>query len=123
VTPPIFALCSADTTLQGLLTTDEGHFALYPFGEAPQLTARPYAVWQVVGGEPENYLGNVPDIDGMSLQIDVYAAEAEVARTVARALRTVIELEAYVVGYNGEWRDTETRAYRCSFTVDWLVDR
>lgn len=121
--PPIFALCSADTTLQGLLTTYDGHFALYPFGEAPQLVARPYVVWQIVDGEPENYLGDAPDMDAMSIQLDVYAAEAADAREVATALRAVVEIVAHVVRYNGEWRDPETRAYRCSFTVDWLIDR
>jgi hypothetical protein len=121
--PPIFELCSADTTLQGLLSTPDGNFALYPFGEAPQLGGRPYVVWQLIGGEPENYLGSIPDIDTFTLQLDVYAALVAEAREVAVALRAVVEDVAHVVQYNGEWRDPETRSYRCSFTVDWFVDR
>jgi len=120
---PIFALCSSDTTLQGLLSDDAGRFQLYPFGEAPQLGAKPYAVWQVVGGSPENYISNVPDIDSYSIQIDVYAREASAAREAVRALMGVIEYVAHVFNYIDERRTTETRAYRCSFTVDWFVDR
>jgi len=121
--PPIFELCSADTTLQGLLSDDLGRFQLYPFGEAPQLGAKPYAVWQLVGGGPENYISNVPDIDQVTVLVDTYAKEASMAREVSAALVAAIESVAHVVRHNGEWRDPETRAYRCSFTVDWFVER
>lgn len=123
MTPPIFEVCSADTSVQSLLTDDEGRLQVYPFGEAPQLGARPYAVWQVVGGSPENYISQTPDIDGYTLQVDVYAVQARDAREVAQAVQAAIEPVAHVVRHNGEWRDPETRAYRVSFTVDWFVNR
>ena len=123
MTPPIFVLCSADTTLQGLLTSGAGHFKLYPFGEAPELTDDPYVVWQVIDGSPENYISNVPDIDAYTIQVDVYADEASESRAIAAAIQNVIESVAHVTRYNGEWRDPDTRAYRCSFSVDWFVDR
>ena len=96
---------------------------MYPFGDAPQLGSRPYAVWQVVGGEPENYLNQTPDIDGITVQVDVYAKLASDAREAATALQAAIEPVAHVVRFNGEWRDPETRSYRVSFTVDWFVKR
>lgn len=119
---PIFVVCYADTSVQSLLA-DGAQLRLYPFGEAPQDDAKPYAVWQVVYGSPENYLGNLPDIDSYGIQVDVYAKTASEARNVAMALRNAIEPVAHVVGWDGESRDPATRAYRHSFTVDWFVDR
>ncbi|EPN30837.1 hypothetical protein A245_45243, partial [Pseudomonas syringae pv. actinidiae ICMP 19096] len=49
---PIFAVCAADPAVQALLGTSPTR--LYPFGEAPEGVAKPYAVWQVIGGNPEN---------------------------------------------------------------------
>lgn len=119
---PIFTACYADTGVQTLLA-DGARLRLYPFGEAPQDDDRPYAVWQTVYGNPENYLGNVPDIDSYGIQVDVYAMTASAARSVARALRDAIEPFAHVVSWNGESRDPSTRSYRYSFTVDWFVGR
>lgn len=123
MTPPIFTVCAADTALATLLADGTGGIRLYPFGEAPQPEVEPYAVWQVIDGSPENYLSNLPDVDAYTLQVDVYAATVSAAREVAAAIRDAIESVAYVVRYNGEWREPETRSYRCSFSVDWLVDR
>ncbi|SFY16254.1 DUF3168 domain-containing protein [Azotobacter vinelandii] len=118
--PPIFSVVAADPAVTALLGSPP---RLYPFGEAPQGVASPYAVWQVVGGSPENYLGQRPDIDGMTLQIDVYAAAASAARAVAAALRDAIEPHAYITRWSGENRDPDTSNYRTSFDVDWLVPR
>lgn len=119
--PPIFETVSADSDVQTNLGSSPCRF--YPFGEAPQNVAKPYAVWQFISGSPENYLGQVPDIDSMSLQIDVYATTASNARDVAQALRDAIEPHAHIISWRGEDRDTETRNYRVSFDVDWLVSR
>jgi hypothetical protein len=99
------------------------HLKLYPFGEAPEGVTKPYAVWQTIGGNPENYLAGRPDTDGYTLQVDVYAKSGSGARTVADAISHAIELQAYVVRWGGETRDPETTLYRSSFDVDWLVQR
>lgn len=119
---PIFVVCSADTGVQALLGDTSG-FRLYPFGEAPQGEGKPYAVWQVVYGSPQNYIGGLPDMDSYGIQVDVYAPEAGVARDVAMALRDAIEPHAHIVNWDGESRDPSTRAYRVGFTVDWFVSR
>ena len=49
------------------------------------------AVWQTVGGAPENYLGNLPDADVCTVQVDVYAAEPDSAASATLALRDAIE--------------------------------
>lgn len=120
--PPLHATCAADSSVQGLLG-DGSILRLYPFGEARQKEVYPYAVWQVIGGQPENYIGDPPDADSFSTQIDVYAATWRSAREVADALQAAIEGAAYVTGYNGEMRDPETKSFRVSFNVDWVTPR
>ena len=122
MTPPIFEICAADSSVSGLLG-DGAILRLYPFGEAPQKDQLPYVAWGIVDGAPENYVGQVPDVDILTLQLDVYGRTAESAREVRDALVAAIEPHAHVVSWDGERRDTETRAHRISFTVDWIVNR
>jgi len=120
--PPLFDLCSADTSIQTLLSNGTV-LRIYPFGEAVQKDPLPYVVWGVGDGTPENYLGQPPDVDSVTTHVDVYAATASEARSVMDALTSVLELHAHVVSWDGESRDRETRAYRVSFTVDWVLVR
>lgn len=119
--PPLFEVCAASSAVRAVLGSNP--VRLFLFGEAPQNVVTPYAVWQTIGGLPENYLGNVPDVDRFSLQIDVYANSATEARSVVESLRDAIEPVAYVTGWRGEARDTETKKFRSGFDVDWMVKR
>ena len=119
--PPIFEVCKANAGVVALLGSNP--LRLYPFGEAPQGVLTPYAVWQQVGGSPENYLAGRPDIDGFSQQVDVYGKTAAEVRAVAMAIRDAIELRAHIVAWRGESRDPETKNYRSSFDGDWFVHR
>lgn len=118
---PIFAVCAANAGVTALLGSSPTR--LYPFGEAPEGAAQPYVVWQLVTGSPENYLAGRPDLDGYTLQVDVYAATASSARAVTTAVSHAIELQAYVTRWGGETKDAETNLYRSSFDIDWLVPR
>ncbi|WP_433766642.1 DUF3168 domain-containing protein [Pseudomonas putida] len=118
---PIFAVCSADAAVRALLGVSP--LRLFPFGEAPEGVAKPYAVWQLITGSPENYLAGRPDMDGYTLQVDVYGATGASARAVTEAIVHAIELKANVVSWGGESKDTATNLYRSSFDVDWLVPR
>ncbi|MCQ2994016.1 DUF3168 domain-containing protein [Pseudomonas syringae] len=118
---PIFAVCAADVGVTSLL--GKSPTRLYPFGEAPEGVAKPYAVWQLLTGSPENYLSGRPDIDGYSLQVDVYANTASDARAVTGAISYAIELAANVTRWGGETKDPATKLYRSSFDIDWLVPR
>lgn len=120
--PPLHAVCAADTSVQNLLS-DGSLLRLYPFGEARQQEVYPYAVWQIVGGQPENYLAGLPDADSFVTQVDVYASTWASARNVANALQSAIEGAAYVTGYNGEMRDPETKSFRVSFSAEWVTPR
>lgn len=119
--PPIFQVISASTAVTDLLGTNPVRFWL--FGEAPQNPGLPYVVWQTAYGAPENYLGGVPDIDHLGVQIDVYASTASVVRQVAAAVRDAIEPRAYVVGWRGEGLDPETKLYNLSFDAEFFVSR
>jgi hypothetical protein len=121
MTPPIFDTCSTDSTVLGIFGSDP--VRLFGWGLAPQGVAKPYAVWQVITGSPENYITNLPDMDQFTVQVDVYAQTAADAREGAQALRDAIEPVAHVVGWRGESREPETQLYRYSFDVDWFVSR
>jgi len=115
--PPIFEICSTDSAVMAELGIDP--VRLFPYGRAPQYPEKPYAVWQLIGGAPENYLDCPPDIDSFTIQVDVYADDDEAADAAAVALRDAIEPYAYIVNWRGDLRDPETNHYRKSFDVDW----
>lgn len=122
MTPPIFQICSQAADVTALLGAG-ANLRLYSFGEAPQDVVKPYAVWQLVNGEPENYLAGRPDADSVTLQVDVYGVTGTSVRQVRDAIRDAIELSAYVTRWGGESRDPTTKNYRTSFDVDWIVLR
>jgi len=123
--PPIFPAIAASSAVKALIGANPVRF--YQFGMAPQNVVKPYAVWQRVFGAPENYLGDVPDIDSLTLQIDVYATDApsgaETVRNVAIAIRDAIEPVCYITSWLGESIDPDTKNHRFSFQSDWLVPR
>ena len=118
--PPIFTIVSADSGVTALLGTDPVRF--FPFGQAPDETDMPYAVWQIVSGSPENHLNDVPNIDSWLVQVDVYAMRGSTARTVAEALRDAIEPEAYITAWRGESKEYDN-VFRYSFDVEFLTGR
>lgn len=120
-TPPIFRQCAAASGVTALLGTSP--VRLFLFGEAPEGVQKPYAVWQLIGGDPLNYLAGRPDTEQHTLQIDVYADSAAAARAALAAIEHAIELNCHVTRYGGESRDPETQNYRSSMDVDWHTYR
>lgn len=124
--PPIFSLANV-AGVQAQLKTGSGPLRFYPFSQAPQpgtaFYALPYAVWQSVTGSPENYLGDVPDIDSFGIQVDAYGATGVSVHDVAEALRDALEPNAYITAWLGESKEAETGMYRFSFTVEFLTPR
>lgn len=122
--PPVFPAIAASAACVALLKTGSGPIRFYQFGQSTeQPTVYPYAVWQRVGGLPENFLGQVPDMDQYTLQVDVYAMDANQVRTVAAAIRDAIEPVAHITNWLGESRDPDTKAYRFSFDCDFFTPR
>lgn len=120
--PPIFQAANVPA-VQALLKSGAGPLRFYAFGMADQNTPKPYAVWQLVYGSPENYLADRPDVDSVGVQVDVYADDAATARQVAFALRDAIEGHAYITAWHDESRDPDTKNYRFGFDCQWWVAR
>lgn len=118
---PIFSVCAASQAVKELLGTNP--VRLYPFGMQDDNIVYPYAVWQNIGGSPENYLNQRPDADHYSLQVDVYGDTAVDVIAVARALRDAIEGKAYISRWGEQSRNDSTMKYRYSFDVDWITTR
>ncbi|WP_277977386.1 DUF3168 domain-containing protein [Pantoea endophytica] len=118
---PIFPVCASSSAVNSLIGGER--LRLYPFGLQDDGVIYPYAVWQNISGEPENYLNQRPDADSFSLQVDVYADTPDEAIDVAAALRDAIEPHAHITRWGAQSRDSETKRYRFSFDVDWIVLR
>ena len=121
MTPPVFPLVASDSDCLDLLGDNPVRF--YPFGEAPQHVVLPYATWQMVSGVPENYMDCPPDIDSISVQVDVWAYTQGDAKAVFAAVRRALETDAHIVGVGLEGREPDTRIYRISLTVDFWTER
>ncbi|MCH4563345.1 DUF3168 domain-containing protein [Halomonas sp. EGI 63088] len=119
--PPIFPICAAVPAVTALLGS--GPTRLYPFGEAPQGVALPYAVWRIINGAPENYVDGPPDIDRWSVQVDVYARTVSDVTAVAEALRDAIEPHAHVVRWGDQDTDPDTNNRHIGFDVSWWHPR
>ena len=119
--PPIFQLASADAGVREALGADP--LRLYPFGFAPQGVALPYAVWQLVMGTPENYLAEAPEIDALTVQIDVYGVDLNSTRAAASSLRDALEPHGYIVAWRAGPADPDTRWHRIGFDYEHWTHR
>lgn len=120
--PPLFDTIKNVAAVKAVLGSSP---RVYPHGMAPPPAnvIRPYAVFQIVNGLPENYLGTRPDIDSFTTQVDVYADTVASATAAAQALRDALEPVAYVVRWGGQFKDPDTNLFTYSFDVDWLTPR
>lgn len=122
MTPPVFSIATASPAVLAKLGTAPTR--LWLFGMAPQNEPRPYAVWQIVYGNPDNSLSCVPKEDLYGVQFDCYAKTASDAREVAEVLRDAYEASYnQVTAWNGEDREPATLLYRVSFTVEFWTRR
>lgn len=120
--PPIYATLRASSAVTALLGSHP-NLRVYAFGQAPQGVTRPYIVWQMITGSPENNLSQRPDFDSSTIQVDIYALTAQSAEAVRLAARDAIEPVTHITSWGGESRDPATNDYRITFSVDWFVRR
>lgn len=120
--PPVFKTLDGDAALHDLLRSGSVT-RVFPFGEAPQSTAKPYVVWQIVGGPPGQCLGSRPTHDDYMIQLDVYAKTAAQVETVARAVRDAVELKSRITSWRTHGREDETQLYRVGIDIQWPVLR
>lgn len=119
--PPLFSTLYASAPVKALLGSSP--LRVYPAGEATQDTTVPYAVFQTIVGVPEQFLSTRCDMDGFTVQVDVYAATLSSARACASAIRTALESVAYITSVREPSKDTTTRNYRYSMDVDFFTER
>lgn len=119
--PAIFATLAANVGVTGIFGSNPCR--IFPHGEAPQGVTLPYATQQLVGGLPENYIGDLSNMDNARIQFDVYAASASAARAGAAAIRAALEGIGYVVSFNTDGRDPNTNNARYSFDMSFYTAR
>lgn len=115
--PPLFKVCAANagvTTLLGVNPT-----RLFPFGDAPENVAKPYATYQVLNGLPENYLDDRPDVDDWSIQIDIYADSVADVNAVLGAFRRALEPHCYIERLGGTSTEAATKLKTTNFDISW----
>ena len=120
--PPIFETCAADAGVVALLGESGARCGSTWPDRRPGRGAKPYAVWQSIGGGPENYLGGRPDIDRFALQVDAYADTLSAARAIADAIEEAIEMLAHVTAFRGE-RKTRDGPLSRRVRPQWFVAR
>lgn len=82
---------------------------------APEGTALPFIVYQVVGGEPVNFLtGEQPDKQKVRMQVSVWAGESrieasELGQHVEEAIRLATHLQPEVATGRAATYDEETK--------------
>lgn len=122
---PIFPLINASPAVKAIIGSNPVRF--YQFGMAAEKVVYPYAVWRRVYGSPENYLGDRPGIDTLTLQIDCYAtgssAGSNTVRNLAVAIRDAIEGDCHITNWLGESIDPETKSHTFTFQADFWVPR
>lgn len=119
IIPPIEALCSQSVELITLLSDDQG-LKLSEFDATIDIKP-PYVVWQIVSSDPAMYLDAPSDLDGVLIQIDIYALKKSEARQIARAVRQAIESDCYITSYSGVERDPETNLHRIRLDTSWQI--
>lgn len=124
--PPLFQALSTDAGV-GVLLGAGPLCRVYPAGEAPENVQYPYATWQIVSGNPENYLGDRPNIDQIRVQLDCWSPSAggsiTKASQVADAVRYALESRGHQVDFGSTERDAETGSYRYRMDFDFWISR
>lgn len=119
--PEIFPILNASVAVKSVLGSNPLRF--YPWGRAPQNVAKPYAVYGVYNGNPENYLNQVPDIDNKGTQIDLYAVTGESAQAVFIALRDALEPYGHMTSFSTPALDADTNLYTGRMEFDFWDER
>jgi len=119
--PDIFPILNASTAVRLQLGSNPLRF--YPWDRAPQNVKKPYAVYTVYNAVPENYLGNLPDIDNKGTQINIYAETAEKLNLCFLAVRDALEPYGHMLNYSTPALDADTDLYSCRMEFDFWENR
>ena len=115
--PPLFSILNASAPVKALLGANP--LRVFPWGRAPQNVAKPYAVYVVYNALPENYLGQVPDIDNKAVQINIYAENSASLESCFTVVRDALELHAHMTSFASPDLDADTNLYSCRMEFDF----
>lgn len=121
---PLFEIVSADAGVQALFGTNPCR--VFPFGDTRiqgDKVTKPYAVFQLAGGTPENNLSDRPKSDFVDIQIDVYGKTVATTKAAQKAIEEAIELDCHIVRLLSAAIEPDTKLYRSSFQTQWNVKR
>lgn len=120
MTPTIFQIISATTSVTDLLGTNPVRF--FPWDQAPEKSGKPYATY-TYQGLPENTMDKVPQIDDFDTQVDVWAQTGAECLNVAIAIRDVVEPLAHMTSFGQALREPGTELYRLRMNFDIFTPR
>lgn len=119
--PSLFTILNASTSVKALLGS--APLRVYPWGRAPQNAALPYATYGVFNGNPENYLGQVPDIDNAGTQVNIWAKTGASCDACFLAVRNALEPNAHMTSFATPDLDAETDLYTARLDFDFWEAR
>ena len=119
--PPVFSILNASSAVKALLGTSP--LRVFPWGEAPQTTKKPYATYIVYNGQPENTHGESPEMDALSTQVDVWAESVSSCASVAEAIRDELEPYAHMTNFSSAAPEEETGLFRQRMDFDFFETR
>ncbi|GGD57823.1 tail completion protein gp17 [Pseudoxanthomonas indica] len=117
--PPIYQLVAADAACKAVLGTPPRCY----FGLAEENAARPYVVWHLAGGSPENLLDGPPPHDHFAGQVDIVADDQTSYIAAVTAVRAALERVGNVTSYNPGGKNAETGRLEYSFDAEFHVTR
>lgn len=119
--PSFLATLKASPSVTGLFGSNPQRIGVRgSLGQAPTL---PYCSLQLVGGDTENYLSGASDMDRARIQFNVYAATQAAANQGAAAIRAALEGVGYLVSFNGDGEDPDTKNQFYSFDIEFHSER
>lgn len=119
--PKLFEILENDTLVKMFLGNNP--LRVYPWSRAPQNSRKPYAVYGVYNGNPENYLDKVPDIDNKGTQIDIYGDDPDIVEKSAVAIRNALEPYAHMTSFSTIDRDADSDFYGFRLEFDFWENR
>ena len=90
-------------------------------GDAP---TAPYVVWMLLATVPSNHLSGIPGADRYSIAVDVFSTDRAQSDAMLVAARDAMEaIGRMTSGPQSLGRDSETKLFRYTFTVDVFKNR
>lgn len=111
----LFTLLKNNTAVKAQLGNP---IRVYGDGEAPEKPVLPYAVYYTLIAVPENSQDKAPEVDGETIQVNIYGKTATECRDAAVAVRDAVEAIGHITRFANLKRDAQTKACGISLDLD-----